>query len=131
MSRAVYHHRDHIRYLVSVMTAISAGLPDGGEVSGEVGAGVGGTVIAAKETPKMFRSGGVNHVRERFGFSRRDIIGILNRQSGAVSYDSPGCDAPSKLTGNESRSYIITENTATCFSPFPYRLGRKCNVPNS
>ena len=36
-----------------------AGLPDGGGVSSEVGAGVGGTVIAAVGSPKTFRSGGV------------------------------------------------------------------------
>ena len=114
------------------MTAISAGLPDGGGVSGEVGAGVGGTVISAIGSPKTFRSRGVNHVRERFGLSRRDIVGILNRPSGAVIYASPGCDTPPKLSGNESRSYIIKEeDTATRFSPFPYRLGRKCNVPRA
>ena len=68
ISGAVYHHRDHMRYLVSLMSANLAGLPDGGGVSGEVGAGVGSTVIAAIGSPKTFRSGGVNHVRERFGF---------------------------------------------------------------
>ena len=36
-----------------------AGLPDGGGVSGEVGAGVGGTVMAAVGSPHKFSSGGV------------------------------------------------------------------------
>ena len=68
----------------------------------------------------------------RFRFGRRDLVGILKQQSGAVSYASPACDAPPKLTGNERRSYIITEeDTATCFLPFPYRLGRKCNVSHA
>ena len=54
---AVYHHRDHMRYLVSLMSAIWAGLPDGGGVSGEIDAGVGSTVIVAIGSPKTFRSG--------------------------------------------------------------------------
>ena len=74
-----------MRYLVYLMSVVWAGLPDGGGVSGEVDAEVGGTVTAAVGSPKTFRSEGVNHDRERFGFSRRNIVGDLNRQSGAVS----------------------------------------------
>ena len=45
-------------YLV-FSVSILAGLPDGGGVSGEVGAGVGGTVIVSVGSPQTFRSGGV------------------------------------------------------------------------
>ena len=38
----------------SVNVSNLAGLPDGGGLSGEVGAGAGGTVIAAVESPKTF-----------------------------------------------------------------------------
>ena len=102
-------------------------------MSVEVGAGLGGTVIATVGSPRTFTSGEVVTMLELYsGFGRCDMVGILNQQSGAVSYARPECDAPVELTGNESRSYIITkEVTATCFSPFQYRLGRKCNVPHA
>ena len=55
---ALFHYRDHTKYLFFNISNF-AGLPDGGGVSGEVGTGVGGTVIAAVGSPKTFGSGGV------------------------------------------------------------------------
>ena len=48
---ALYHYRDHMMYLFFNLD-ILARLPDGGGVSGEVGAGVGGTAIAAERIAK-------------------------------------------------------------------------------
>ena len=58
ISGALYHCRDDMRYLFFNI-GILAGLPDGGGMSGEVGAGVGGIVMAAVGSPKTFRSGKV------------------------------------------------------------------------
>ena len=55
---AFYHYRDDMMYLFFNL-GIFAGLPDGRGVSGKVGAGVCGTVIAAIGPPKTFRSRGV------------------------------------------------------------------------
>ena len=46
-----------------------AGLPDGGGVSGEVGAGVGGTVIAEVGSPKTWTGGGfITTIERDLGF---------------------------------------------------------------
>ena len=103
-------------------------------MSSEVGAGVGVTVITVVASSQKFRSSGghVTMLEGYSGFVRRDMVGILNQQCRAVSYASPGCDTPHKLTGSMGHSYIITEeDTPTRLSPFRYRLGRKYNVPHA
>ena len=103
-------------------------------MSVEVGAGFGGTVITTEGSPRTIRSGGVVTIFELdSGFGRRDIVGFLNQHSGAVSYASPGCDDPPKLTGNESRSYIIMEeDTFRVSRPFSIVSGKNVTylMPN-
>ena len=61
-------------------------------------------MIAAVGSPQKFRSGGVVTMLELDpSFGLRDIVGIRNQQSGAVSYASPRCDASPKQTDNNER----------------------------
>ena len=51
-------YRDHMMRYTFFNVSNLAGLPDGGGVSGDIGAGLGGTVIAAVGSPQKFRGGG-------------------------------------------------------------------------